>query len=57
MGLQPEGACRRCWFDSDLRPPCGRIATAVGLAMVTATWWDRELVDDLRPNIRMAELM
>ena len=46
MGLQPQRAGSDGWIDANFFPPCGFIARAMGLAMMTPAQRHGELITD-----------
>ena len=50
MRFQPQRPRGHGRINSRAPPPCGFIAEAMGLAMVTSTQWHGELVADLAPE-------
>jgi len=60
MAFEPQRASRHRRVYASLPPPCGFIATAMDLAMVSSTQWDDELIADLaseRPVLSEAQMM
>jgi hypothetical protein len=60
MRFEPQRASRECRIDPDVPPPCGFVAAAVDLPMVSPTQRDRELVADLtpeRPGLRKPQMV
>ena len=50
MRLEPQGAGLQCRINCNLLPPCGFVAAAMYLAMVSSAQRDGELIADLAPG-------
>ena len=60
MGFEPKRAGRDCRVDAGLAPPCGFIAAAMDLAVVSPAQRHGELVADLaaeRPMLRKPKVV
>jgi hypothetical protein len=47
MGLQPQRAGGDGWINAGILPPCGFIATAMGIAVMAPAQRHGELITDL----------